>query len=212
MAQAPAAADQQKSAPITHGKHNIKCVVVGDGAVGKTCLILSYTTNSFPSDVQPTVFDNYSFDCEVDSKFVKLGIWDTAGQADFDRLRPLSYRDADVFLICFSIANPISLDNVVDKWALEVKHHGAGVPIILCGTQMDLRDDEKTKKTLASAGKQPISKTEAEAMRLKIGAKAYVECSALTLTGMKGAFDECVRAAFQRQSEKNPTGGCCIIS
>ncbi|VDP22878.1 unnamed protein product [Onchocerca flexuosa] len=87
----------------------IKCVVVGDGAVGKTCLLISYTTNKFPSEYVPTVT------VMIGGEPYTLGLFDTAGQEDYDRLRPLSYPQTDVFLVCFSVVAPSSFENVKEK-------------------------------------------------------------------------------------------------
>ena len=119
----------------------IKCVCVGDGAVGKTCMLIVATSNSFPTDYVPTVcikngtktprkhrylkkfkhhiymqvFDNYAMDIMVDGQNYELTLFDTAGQEDYDKLRPMSYDNTDVFLLCFSIVEPDSLDNVREK-------------------------------------------------------------------------------------------------
>ncbi|XP_017723570.1 PREDICTED: transforming protein RhoA [Rhinopithecus bieti] len=86
-----------------------KLVIVGDGACGKTCLLIVFNKDQFPEVYVPTVFENYVADIEVDGKQVELALWDTAGQEDYDRLRPLSYPDTDVILMCFSIDSPDSL-------------------------------------------------------------------------------------------------------
>lgn len=72
-------------------------------------------TPFLPQVYVPTVFENYVADVEVDGKHVELALWDTAGQEDYDRLRPLSYPDSHVILICFAVDSPDSLDNVQEK-------------------------------------------------------------------------------------------------
>ena len=92
----------------------------------------------------------------MDGKRVELALWDTAGQEDYDRLRPLSYPDSHVILICFAVDSPDSLDNVQEKWISEVNHFCPGLPIILVGCKKDLRYDQKTQQDLAKSGQEPV--------------------------------------------------------
>ncbi|KYN30938.1 Cdc42 like protein [Trachymyrmex septentrionalis] len=158
----------------------IKCVVVGDGAVGKTCLLISYTTNKFPSEYVPTVFDNYAVTVMIGGEPYTLGLFDTAGQEDYDRLRPLSYPQTDVFLVCFSVVSPSSFENVKEKWVPEITHHCQKTPFLLVGTQIDLRDDAATIEKLAKNKQKAISSEQGEKLAKELKAVKYVECSALT--------------------------------
>ena len=129
----------------------------------------------------------------VDGKPISLGLWDTAGQEDYDRLRPLSYPQTDVFLICFSIVSPPSFDNVKAKWFPEIEHHAPNVPIILVGTKLDLREDKGTMDALRSKRMEAVSYEQALAVSKEIRAHKYLECSALTQRNLKSVFDEAIR-------------------
>ncbi|KAI1709938.1 ras family domain-containing protein [Ditylenchus destructor] len=174
----------------------LKCVVVGDGAVGKTCLLMCYCCNKFPGQYVPTVFDNFTVNVQMDGDIYKLCAFDTAGQDEFDRMRPLSYSNADVILICFSLVSPASFENVREKWVHEVRHYCKDVPYILVGTQADLREDVATIDMLAKNKQKPISTDQARKMAKEIKAAKYLQCSALTQSGVKEVFDEVVRMAL----------------
>ena len=186
---------------------SIKAVVVGDGAVGKSCLLISYTTNAFPGEYVPTVFDNYSANVMVDGKPINLGLWDTAGQEDYDRLRPLSYPQTDVFLVCFSVVSATSFANVKSKWLPEIMHHCPEASWVLCGLKQDLRGAPHNGNPLVE-----VDASAATALAKELGAQCYVECSALTGHNLKPLFDTVIRSVIgspsgKKNSAKKSGGG-----
>lgn len=182
-----------------------KLVIVGDGACGKTCLLIVFAKGKFPQVYVPTVFDNYVADVEVDGRRVELALWDTAGQEDYDRLRPLSYPDSNVVLICYSIDLPDSLENVMEKWISEVLYFCQGVPIILVGCKVDLRNDPQVIDQLIQQGQQPVSQSQAKEVADQIGAVEYIECSAKTGFGVREVFEAATRASLMGKQGKSKT-------
>lgn len=192
-------------------QRDLKCVVVGDGAVGKTSLIMSYTRNQFPGEYIPTVFDSDDVYVMVDGVEHKLSLWDTAGQEDYDRIRPLSYPNTDVFLVCFSVISPASYENVRQKWYPEIHHYSPGVPILLIGTKTDLRQDKEFVSKLKDASLEPLSKEKGNALAHKIGAQKYLECSSLTHKGIKAVFDEVIKTKLSFKPKPPKDKRCKIL-
>ncbi|KAI2611165.1 ras-domain-containing protein [Hypoxylon fragiforme] len=171
-----------------------KIVVVGDGGCGKTCLLISYSQGYFPEKYVPTVFENYiTYPTHQPSgKTVELALWDTAGQEEYDRLRPLSYPETDLIFVCFAIDCPNSLDNVIDKWYPEVLHFCPYTPLVLVGLKSDLRHKKTCVEMLKTQGLTPVTSDQGMAVAKKMGAQ-YMECSSKEMTGVDEIFDRAIQ-------------------
>lgn len=164
-------------------------------------------------------FDNYSENMYINGKFVSLNLWDTAGQEDYDRLRPLSYPQTDVFLVCFSVVNPTSFEHITHKWFPEVSHHCPETPIILVGNKIDLREDPDILRQLDELKQVPITRTQGLGVAKKIGAIKYMECSAKTGKGLKEIFQTAAEvvvspeifSSAHSKDKKQKKGRCSLL-
>ena len=154
------------------------------------------------------MFDNYAVTVMIGGEPYTLGLFDTAGQEDYDRLRPLSYPQTDVFLVCFSVVSPSSFENVKEKWVPEITHHCPRTPFLLVGTKIDLRDDAATVEKLAENNQEPLSLDMGDSLAREVRAVKYVECSALTMEGLNNVFDEAVLAALEHAVKRRK---CCLL-
>ncbi|KAI1184941.1 ras-domain-containing protein [Nemania serpens] len=184
-------ATQMTDAPA----YSKKIVVVGDGGCGKTCLLISYSQGYFPEKYVPTVFENYiTYPTHQQSgKTVELALWDTAGQEEYDRLRPLSYPETDLIFVCFAIDCPNSLDNVLDKWYPEVLHFCPYTPLILIGLKSDLRHKKTCIEMLKTQGLTPVTSEQGMAVAKKMGAQ-YMECSSKEMVGVDEIFETAIHS------------------
>ncbi|EHA47607.1 GTP-binding protein rho4 [Pyricularia oryzae 70-15] len=192
-----------------------KIVVVGDGGCGKTCLLISYSQGYFPEKYVPTVFENYiTYPTHGSSgKTVELALWDTAGQEEYDRLRPLSYPETDLIFVCFAIDCPNSLENVMDKWYPEVLHFCPYTPLILVGLKSDLRFKKTCIDMLKTQGLTPVTTEQGQAVARKMNAQ-YMECSSKEMRGVDEIFERALdtviandRKTLEAQAAASGGGG-----
>lgn len=182
---------------MSHEVLNI--VVVGDGTVGKTCLLHAYTDESFTNFYTPTIYDKESIEMVLDGLRHTITLHDTAGQEDYDRIRQQFYKKAQCFLLCYSIDNRVTFENIKAKWIPELSATENKVPIVLIATKIDLRRHIDTE----------VSTTEGEKLARKINANCFVECSAKNGINVKLAIEEAVRACIYGVPMPEPDEQCC---
>lgn len=167
-----------------------KLVIVGDNNTGKTCLFTAYAKDQCLDAYVPKVFEGYVAQEVIEGSdiTVDIALWDTIGGTnDYERL--LSYPDSDLLLLCYSIDNRDSMENVEEKWIPEVRHFCPNVPIILIGNKKDLRNDmENLIKSHPS-----VTYEEGYKLSQKIGAYEFIECSSKTRESVNKVFQTAAR-------------------
>ena len=172
---------------------------------------MCYTKNVFPTEYLPTVFDNYLSTLTVGDKTVSMALWDTAGQEEFDSLRPLSYPGTDLFIICYSVASRSSFKNIGERvcneynltypsltssqWYPEVTNACPNALIMLVGTKIDLLESPEEIRKMEETNTKPVTLEEAEELANSLECVACLQCSALTKKNLKEVFQtaaECV--------------------
>ena len=182
----------------------MKLVFVGDTAVGKTSVIMTWTQEVFPSLYEPTVFDTYNGTKNYKGSEVKLQIWDTAGHDDLGRLRPIAYANTDCFIICFSLMQKNSLENACKKWISEVKTTARSCPCILVGTKLDLREELERSGDEAKL-RECVTNAEIEQAAKKYAFQGFVVCSAKEKKGLNKVFHTAFKVVFQMKNMNNRT-------
>jgi small GTP-binding protein len=170
----------------------LKLMFVGSSEVGKTQLLSSFKWGEF--DESAPADPSIEFERE-DGEKVVANMWDTAGGEDYSRLRPLSYPQTDLFVLCYSVAEARSFVQL-EEWVAEIKHHEPRVPFVLVALQTDLRDAD------GGDGKACITTAQGQAKAQALGAKAFHEVSNKTQAGVEEAKQAVFDAAVD--AKKNP--------
>ncbi|XP_028938854.1 rho-related GTP-binding protein RhoF [Ornithorhynchus anatinus] len=196
------------------GQKELKIVIVGDGGCGKTSLLMVFSQGAFPEQYAPSVFEKYTTSLSVGNKEVTLNLYDTAGQEDYDRLRPLSYQNTHLVLICYDVMNPTSYENVLIKWFPEVSHFCRGIPTVLIGCKTDLRKDKEQLRKLRAAQLEPITYNQGESACQQMNAELYLECSAKFRENVENVFREATKialAALKKAQRQKNRRSCTLL-
>ncbi|XP_076464207.1 cdc42 homolog [Babylonia areolata] len=203
------------------GEKFVHCAMLGDGMVGKTCLTLSYTQHLFTNTYTATVFDNYSVPLKVGGQDFVISLFDTAGQSDYESVRAYTYQESEVLVLCFSVCDRESFCSVVNSWLPEIRRHTKRRrPLLLVGTQIDLRTPNSSSNTSSSSSssstnssssssssstspQDQVSTEEGRQLAKLIGADCYIECSARSQEGLQQVFEHVVFSALKYRKKKS---------
>eukprot|EP01137_Pigoraptor_chileana_P014425 Opistho-2@69031 len=191
-----------------------KIVIIGDGACGKTCLLVVFKNGGWSEELAryvPTVFDNFVASLDVNGHSMDLLLWDTAGQDDYDRLRQLSYPDTDVVLVCYSVENPTSYTNVSEKWLPELQTFIPAVPRILVALKSDLRTDADVLARLKAENQEMITEAQGKELSSTISAVGFVECSSLLNENVTTVFHRAAMSTLGGTTTKKKKKGCALL-
>ncbi|XP_052314018.1 rho-related GTP-binding protein RhoF-like isoform X2 [Oncorhynchus keta] len=133
-------------------------------------------------------------------------------QDDYDRLRPLSYQNANLVLVCYDVTNPTSFENVLIKWYPEVNHFCRDVPVILIGCKTDLRKDKERTRRLKAMDQAPITYTQGEETRRHMSAELYLECSAKYRENVEDIFRDATKKPWHQAAEQDNVRRRGIVS
>ena len=172
---------------------DIKLVAVGDGAIGKTSLLTVLKGESFPERYIPTIFENYTQQYNFEGNIYNLHIWDTPGQDEYDRLRPISYQDAKLILLCFSVEKRQTFLNLTERWIMEVKYYCKDAKIILVGMKLDLRE---------SGNPNHVTDEEAFQFCKENNFDTFISCSAKTAENINQIFPNVVKSCQSKRKTK----------
>ncbi|CAG5125098.1 unnamed protein product [Candidula unifasciata] len=200
-----AVSESDSQGPATEVRSKI--VIVGSCACGKTALIHRYIKSTFLETYTPTGFETHNSQYSVSETYkITMSIWDTSGDVGYDKVRPLSYGEADLIIICFAIDKPETMEDVVTKWYPEVKEQCPGVPVMLVGCKSDMRNEIKA---LPPDKPKPAYITYDQGLNTakQIGALVYSETSSKNI--QRSVNDVMEVAALSSAGSKN---GCSFTA
>ena len=169
----------------------LKITVIGDAGVGKTSLLYVLVGHAFPTRYIPTIFEGLQLEREINKEAFKINIWDTAGQDEYDRLRPLSYSGANIIFLCFALDCQESFQNVTRKWIPEIRHYAPYAQIFLIGTKYDMYQHDNPNH---------VSYKEAQQLVIDQKLTCYTQCSAKENFGIDKIFNAISQVSQKRKN------------
>ena len=164
-----------------------KVIVIGDPAVGKTSLLTKFAKNQFEEKYLPTVGVNIvkeTIELKDINATISLMFWDVAGQPQFYMLHRPYFNGADGMILVFDITRSSTFSNINNWYNSAVKYGLSGIPRILIGNKVDLKDERKIILPMA------------EHLSEKLNAP-YFETSALTGETVKDVFQKIAELVFE---------------